>query len=115
MDGQFYNVLISEPNPALGVPLRPLTVGHHAILTALRSPFLHGGAPTLDDCLLAIGICSRSFPEARAWILDPAAMQAEAEKLGSRFGVAAPLRGAELCGGRTERASQKRGYNNSLP
>lgn len=84
MDTRFHDSLLLSPPILLGERLRPLSIGHHLILTRIRSPFILGGPVRLDDCLLLIGICRRNFVAARAWILDQPAQVAEAERLGQR-------------------------------
>jgi hypothetical protein len=69
VDARFYDALLTSPLIILGERLLPLSIGHHAILTALQSPFLCGGKPDLADCLILIGICSRKFSDAHPWTI----------------------------------------------
>lgn len=66
----FHAAALDQPPLVLGQRLRPFAIGHYSLLGAIGSPFYAGGAATLGDCLIAIGICTRTFEQARQWVWD---------------------------------------------
>jgi hypothetical protein len=85
VDHRFYDSLLLSPPRILGEGLRPFSIGHHAILTTIGSPYIHGGSITLPDTLLAIGICQRNFVAARDFLLNPRARARAARKFWKRM------------------------------
>jgi hypothetical protein len=68
MRADFYDALLAEPATVLGRRLRPLCVGHVALLEAIESPVISGKPCYLADLLIAVGICERTFAEGREWL-----------------------------------------------
>lgn len=61
----YVNALVISPPVVLDRRLNHLNLYHVAILDALGSPYVMGGAKTIDDLALAVWVCSRSPEEIR--------------------------------------------------
>lgn len=55
----------------LGQRLRPLSLGHLLLLGRVKSKYVEGGVPMLDDLLLGLIICSNDFKTGCALIESP--------------------------------------------
>lgn len=56
------------PREALGIQLKPFSLGHYLILTYVESPFISGTEIDEGDFLLALHICSKSYEENLDWL-----------------------------------------------
>lgn len=65
---EFQQAVLAEPPILLKRQLLPFSIGHYFLLDALNSPFIESGQVTLADCLLLIGVCSRNFMDAVAFV-----------------------------------------------
>jgi hypothetical protein len=81
----YTEALIPTPYTILGIPLRPLSLGHIFLMKrfdckfASENPDEKGG---IDDLLLGIAICSREFDEFLEFIQNPKEFHAWAKKWG---------------------------------
>jgi len=80
-----------RPGKVLRKKLRDFSLGHAYLLEALESPFMVGGKVGLGDLAVAVLICSKSFQDARRFLmLPPPLLVKKAERFGWRcrlFGV----------------------------
>lgn len=56
----YVNALVLEPPVILGRKLLDLSLYHLAVLDTLGSPYVMGGAKSIDDLALGVWICSRN-------------------------------------------------------
>jgi len=68
MLNEFHEALIAEPQTLYGRPLRRFSLGHAVLLHAIDSPFRVDGVLSAYECFKAVGICSRTFEDARLWL-----------------------------------------------
>jgi len=71
MDDTYIISVLASPPKILGQTLKPLSLGHIWLLSAIRSPFIYGGDASTDDLLTALSICSKTFEEAKQYSLAP--------------------------------------------
>src|ERR1051326_3175097 len=70
----YVKALIPEPYTILGVELKPFSLGHIFLMKRFNCKFSSDDPSTLggiDDLLLGISICSRSYEEFLEFINDP--------------------------------------------
>lgn len=65
MQTAWIQACLYQPPVVLGRQLQPFSSFHALALDGVRSPFWHGGAPTIDDLVLAVHICALTW-ETRA-------------------------------------------------
>jgi hypothetical protein len=63
MQGAFIQSLTYNPPSVLGRQLKPFSPWHGLLLEAAGSPYLHGGLPDVNDLILGVWICTKSFSE----------------------------------------------------
>lgn len=69
----FYLATLPEPVVLLGQRLQPLSIGHLTILQRFDCAFVtEGKVATLNDLAFAVFICSQTWEEAKASLLDDA-------------------------------------------
>lgn len=72
MTPDFYSVAVPEPRRLLGLPLRPLSLGHIILLHRIQSAFVTEGVPqTYEEIAIAALICSLPYQRAVEAIHDP--------------------------------------------
>lgn len=72
MGQDFYSVAVPEQRQVLGLPLRPLSLGHIILLNRIKSAFVTEGVPqTYEEIAIAALICSLPYQKAVAAIDDP--------------------------------------------
>jgi len=64
------SIWLMKPLSVMGRHLHDLTVGHVFLLEAMDSPFFCGGILHEEDVLVASLICTMSFDEAKAIMMD---------------------------------------------
>lgn len=79
-----------EPYTILGVKLKPFSLGHFQILRRLKSPFVDDETKTASsgDLILGVIICSRTYADAEALILDLEQLETLAQAMASETGEA---------------------------
>jgi hypothetical protein len=85
MRADFYDALLAEPATVLGRRLRPLCVGHVALLEAIESPLITGKPCYLADLLIAVGICERTFEDGAVWLRTLDRQSREFKKWGKKI------------------------------
>ncbi len=78
------------PPKCLGLVLRPFSLGHVDVLTALESPVVTGAMDELNPAELAVAVwvCSQSADQAvRNYTKNTAKSLRELERIGKRFGA----------------------------
>jgi len=60
-----------SPGVVLHKKLQDFTVGHAFLLDAIESPFMVGGKLGLGDLVVAALLCSKSFQDAKKYLLQP--------------------------------------------
>lgn len=68
MQDVFRNAVYHREPVVLRRQLLPLCLGHCYILLAAESPVVTGGRVDLKALAFAVGVCSRTFEDAQAWI-----------------------------------------------
>ena len=81
MQGAFIQALTYSPPSVLGRQLRAFSSWHGIVLEAAGSPYIVGGIPALDDMVLGVWVCSRSYADGWLGALDLAAAGAWGENL----------------------------------
>jgi len=71
MTDEFYAVAIPEQRQILGLPLKPLSLGHLILLHRLKSSFVCEGKPGYEDLAIGALICSLSYEDGLQAINDP--------------------------------------------
>ena len=71
MTDEFYSVAIPEQRQLLGLPLRPLSLGHLILLHRVQSAFVCEGVPDYQELAIAALICSLTYEDGIAAIKDP--------------------------------------------
>jgi len=72
-----------SPGRVLRKNLRDFSLGHAYLLEALESPFMVGGKVGLGDLAVAVLLCSKSFQDARKYLmLPPPLMMKQANRWG---------------------------------
>lgn len=71
MTEEFYSVAIPERRQLLGLPLKPLSIGHLILLHRVRSAFVCDGIPDYQELAIAALICSISYVDGIGAINDP--------------------------------------------
>lgn len=71
MTDEFYSVAIPEQRQILGLPLKPLSLGHLILLHRLKSCFVCEGNPGYEDLAIGALICSLSYEDGLQAINDP--------------------------------------------
>lgn len=72
MRHDFYSSAVPEPRSILGLPLRPLSMGHIILLNRIKSAFVVEGAPqTYEEIAIAALICSLTYQQGITAIHDP--------------------------------------------
>lgn len=71
MTDEFYSVAIPEQQQILGLPLKPLSLGHLILLHRLKSCFVCEGNPGYEDLAIGALICSLSYEDGLQAINDP--------------------------------------------
>lgn len=68
----FYQCAIPEQRQILGLPLRPLSMGHIILLNRIKSAFIVEGQPqTYEEVAIAALICSLPYQDGIKAITDP--------------------------------------------
>jgi hypothetical protein len=70
MTDEFYSVAIPEQRQLLGLPLRPLSLGHLILLHRVQSAFVCEGIPDYQELAIAALICSLSYEDGIEAIKD---------------------------------------------
>jgi len=70
MTDEFYSVAVPEQRQILGLPLRPLSLGHLVLLHRVQSAFICEGIPDYQELAIAALICSLSYEDGVAAIKD---------------------------------------------
>lgn len=81
-----YHNVIQEPYTALGLKLKPLTLGHLTLMEFVESAFVTGKHPEYEDLSISVFICSRSFKECLLEFADPVYLAAEFKKWAEKIG-----------------------------
>jgi len=74
MQGAFIQALTYSPPSVLGRQLCAFSSWHGILLEAADSPYIVGGIPKLDDMVLGVWVCSRSYADGWAGATDIAAV-----------------------------------------
>jgi len=86
MDTLFAQALVPKTFRCMGRDLLPLSVGHHALLDVLDSPFLSGQPVSRADLAVGVYVCSLPFREAQARLRDEKTAAAECRAWGRSAG-----------------------------
>lgn len=70
MTDEFYSVAVPEQRQILGLPLRPLSLGHLILLHRVQSAFVCEGIPDYQELAIAALICSLSYEDGIAALKD---------------------------------------------
>jgi hypothetical protein len=71
MTDEFYSVAIPEQRQLLGLPLRPLSLGHLILLHRVQSAFVCDGITDYQELAVAALICSLTYEDGIEAIKDP--------------------------------------------
>lgn len=71
MNDGFYRAQLPDTQIILGLPLRPLSLGHLILLTRMQSPFIVGGEPDWSTLAASVLICAQTYEEALSDMDDP--------------------------------------------
>jgi hypothetical protein len=71
MTEEFYSVAIPEQRQLLGLPLRPLSLGHLILLHRVQSAFVCDGITDYQELAVAALICSLTYEDGIEAIKDP--------------------------------------------
>ena len=70
MTDEFYSVAVPEHRQILGLPLRPLSLGHLILLHRVKSAFICEGTVNYQELAIAALICSLSYEDGLAALKD---------------------------------------------
>ena len=71
MTDEFYSVAVPEQRQILGLPLRPLSLGHLILLHRVKSAFVCEGTVNYNELAIAALICSLTYDDGLACLKDP--------------------------------------------
>lgn len=71
MTDEFYSVAVPEQRQILGLPLRPLSLGHLILLHRVKSAFVCEGTVNYNELAIAALICSLTYNDGLACLKDP--------------------------------------------
>lgn len=71
MTDEFYSVAVPEQRQILGLPLRPLSLGHLILLHRVKSAFVCEGTVNYNELAIAALICSLNYQDGLACLKDP--------------------------------------------
>lgn len=71
MNDGFYRAQLPDTSIVLGLPLRPLSLGHLILLSRMQSPFVVGGERNWANLSASVLICAQTYEEGVASLDDP--------------------------------------------